>query len=319
MNDIENKVGMQRSEIRRKTRFAKLRPVLLTYTAIRPVNLRLSSVSVNSLKELRCSMARIILFIILGVLASSQIWPAVPDVPGSGTTLNDILAHTRKSVGTFWGQFRSVTCVERVTQEKLGKQGKVEYTQKSAYDYLVLLNAENDGLVVEESRLEQGRKGKSKNIPLLNASGLPTLLLVFHPYYQDDFRYQLQGDELEGGHRVVKIGFAHVPGTRSTTALRLRGEDYPLDLQGVAWVDPETGAIHRIVAGLASPMSDHNLKALTMEVRYDPHTFRFVEGVHWLPSTATIDIQTERQHWRNVHQYSQYKRFAVNTEDRISR
>lgn len=258
-----------------------------------------------------------VLFFCVGVLSASPVRPSDPGAPAPSATLGDLLAHARKSVDAFWNQFRSVTCVETVTQEKLGKQGKVEYRQRSSFDYLALLNIENNDLLVEESRLQQTSKDKPKNIPLLVTSGLPTLLLVFHPNYQEGFRYQLEGEEVAGGQKLVKIRFRHVPGARSTTALRLRNKNYPLEIQGIAWLDPETGTIHRIAAEIAAPMSDINLKRLEMDVSYAP--CEFPEGIHWLPSAATVDVQTERQHWHNLHQYSHYKVFMVNTEDKISR
>jgi len=264
-------------------------------------------------------MNSLVLFFFMGTLTAGETSSADPNVPASDAALNDALVQARKSVGTFWDQFRSVTCVEKVTQEKLGKHGKVDYSQKSIFDYLVLLNAGKDDLFVEESRLQQGKKNKEKNIPLLIANGLPTLILVFHPYYQEDFSYQLEGDEIVGGRRLVKVRFKHVPGTKSTTALRLRGRDYPLDIEGTAWLDPATGAIHRIEAGLATPMPEHNLKVLRMEVSYNQYEFPSVDGVSWLPSTATVNIETERQHWRNTHRYSSYKKFTVNTEEIVSR
>jgi hypothetical protein len=116
---------------------------------------------------------------------------------------------------------------------------------------------------------------------------------------------------------LLQIRFNHIAGTRSTSALRLRGTDIPLDIQGTAWIDPGNGAIHRIVAEIAGPMTDINLKSLQMEVRYAQQTFTSGDAPYWLPSVAVIDIQTERQHWRNVHQYSNYRKFSVNTEDRI--
>jgi hypothetical protein len=137
--------------------------------------------------------------------------------------------------------------------------------------------------------------------------------------YQDDFSYRLEGEEVLGGSRLVKIHFEHIPGTRSTTAIRLRSKDYPLDIQGTAWIEPLTGAIHRIAAELAAPVNDLNLKALKMDVRYGSHAFTRSEDVYWLPLNAAISIQTERQEWRNLHRYSGYKRFTVNTEDVVSR
>ncbi|HYK91153.1 MAG TPA: hypothetical protein VE398_20450 [Acidobacteriota bacterium] len=233
--------------------------------------------------------------------------------------LEDALAHASTSVEAFWKQFPSVTCTESVTQDKLGKSGKVEYEQKSIFDYLIFMNLEGNSLTVEESRLLQKSIGKSKNLPLLISSGFPTLLLVFHPFYQGNFRYQLDGEETANGKNLLRIQFEHISGTRSTSALRLRGRDYPLDLKGTAWVNRETGKIQKIVAGLEAPMDDLNLKVLNVEVRYEPHQFQSSSEVEWLPSTAIIDVETARQRWHNVHSFSNYKRFSVNSESTVGK
>jgi hypothetical protein len=270
-------------------------------------------------KRLFCFLNPLTLFISLNCTPAAAISPGEYGTLSASPGLNEVLVQARKSVGHFWEQFTSVTCIEKVAQEKLGKNGNREYIRKSTFDYLVLADAQEEAISVEESRLEQGKSGKAKNIPLMVANGLPMLLLVFHPYYEEDFEYRLQGEELAEGRKLVKIGFRHIPGMRSTTALRLRGKDYPLDLQGTAFIDLQTGTIHRIVAGIAGPMSDFNLKALEMDVQYNPFEFPPAKGVYWLPATATVDIQTPLQHWRNIHEYSNYKRFSVATEEKVSK
>jgi hypothetical protein len=270
-------------------------------------------------KKLFCLLNPLTLLISLSSIPAAAKSPGDYGTPSTSPTLSETLVQARKSVGTFWKQFTSVTCIEKIAQEKLGKKGNREYLRRSTFDYLVLSNAQGDAISVEESRLEQGKSGKVKNIPLMIANGLPMLLLVFHPYYEEDFEYRLQGEELVDGSRLVKIGFRHIPGMRSTTALRLRGKDYPLDLQGTAFIDPQTGTIHRIVAGIAGPMSDFNLKSLEMDVQYAPFEFPPATRFYWLPSTATVDVHTELQHWRNIHQYSNYKRFTVATEEKVSK
>ncbi len=262
---------------------------------------------------------RRLLVVLPGVFLAGALVFAAAGGRAADPKLEDTLALASKTVEDFWRQFPSVTCTETVTQEKLGKQGKLEYKQQSIFDYLIFMNLEGNDLTVEESRLLQKTIGKSKNLPLLITSGFPTLLLVFHPYYQGNFRYQLDGDELVEGKRLLKVEFEHIPGTRSTSALRLRGRDYPLDLRGSAWIDPQTGAIEKMVAGLTSPMDDLNLKVLNVVVMYEPCKFPAASATEWLPATATIDVETARQHWHNIHSFSNYKRFSVNSESTVTK
>jgi len=34
--------------------------------------------------------------------------------------------------------------------------------------------------------------------------------------------------------------------------------------------------------------------------------------------TATIEVETTRQHWRNTHRFSDYKRFSVSTQESVN-
>ncbi len=235
-------------------------------------------------------------------------------------SLDQTLANTSKSVERFWDQFSSVTCTESVTQEKLGKEGKIEYRQDSVFDYLILMSLKEDELTVEESRLLQKSEGKAKNLPLLTTRGFPTLLLVFHPYYLEDYRYELDGQEQIGGRTLTRIKFEHIPGKRSTSALALRGRDYPLDLKGTAWVEPDTGVVRKMSAALVAPLDDLNLKTLNTDVVYEPEKFpNAPDQVFWLPVTATIEVETARQHWRNIHKFTGYKQFSVSSDSKVGK
>jgi hypothetical protein len=117
----------------------------------------------------------------------------------------------------------------------------------------------------------------------------------------------------------MRIEFRHVPGMRSTSVARLRGHDYPLDLVGTAWVDPGSGVIRKISANLEAPMEDLNLRSLKTEVQYAPQQFPADVTAEWLPVEASIDVETTRQHWRNIHKFADYRRFSVKTETSVSK
>jgi hypothetical protein len=234
--------------------------------------------------------------------------------PESPLSLEDVLARTAKSVERFWDQFPAVNCTERVTQEKLGKEGKTVYRHDAAFDYMIFLNMLGEDLSVEESRLIQKEIGKSQNLPLLLTSGFSTLVLIFHPYYQGSFEFQRLEDESVAGHRLMRISYRHIHGTRSTSALRLRGQDYPLDLEGTAWIDPEAWVVEKIDSRLVSPLEDLNLRSLNATVHYAPQHFPSISAAEWLPVEASIDVETARQHWRNIHKFESYRQFSVKSE-----
>jgi hypothetical protein len=245
---------------------------------------------------------------------------APPHALAADHDLEDLLARTSQQVSNFLEQFSDVKCTEKVIQEKLGKEGKVEVKEESTYDYLVILTNVGGELSLDESRLAVNEaKSDRKNTSLLVSNGFATLFLVFHPYYAQSFRFAAQEDEVVDGHRLSKVSFRHVSGTRSMAALALRGREYPLELSGTAWIDPETGVIRKIAADIGDTMQDVGLKTLHSEVEYAPVPFRGMKETYWFPAQARVEVETPRRHWRNTHHFADYKRFSVDTEEQVAK
>ncbi len=232
--------------------------------------------------------------------------------------LTDLLARTASQTSGFLDQFSDVKCTEQVRQEKLGKDDKVELKEDSTYDYLVILTNAGGELNLSESRIPvHEAKRDRKNTSMLLSNGFATLFLVFHPYYAKAFKFSLAGEELVGGRMLEKIGFEHVPGMKSPAALALRGREYPLELSGTAWIDPQTGTIAKIEAGIADSLQDVGLKALSSEIDFAPVPFSDSKQVYWFPTQARVEVETARQHWRNLHQFTAYRKFTVSTEEQV--
>jgi hypothetical protein len=229
------------------------------------------------------------------------------------------LTRTSQQVSSYLDQLSDVKCTEQVTQEKLGKDGKVEQKEESAYDYLVILTTSGGELSLDESRLVvHEAKPDRKNTSMLVSNGFATLFLVFHPYYADSFRFTALEDDVVAGRSLSKVRFQHVRGTRSPAALALRGREYPLDLSGTAWIDPQTGMIARITASIENTLEDVGLKALRSDLEFSPVPFPGMKETYWFPAQATVEVETPRQHWRNVHRFTDYKRFSVSTEEQVA-
>ncbi len=253
---------------------------------------------------------------LLGIAIVASCMACLVDTPAiAADNLSLILSRTSQQVSDFLQQFSNVRCTERVEQERLGPSDKAEVKDDSTYDYLIILSNEGGELSLDESRLAiHGAKPDKKNRPMMVTNGFATLFLIFHPYYAGSFQFSLLGDETVEGRVLSKVAFQHIRGTRSVAALSLAGREYPLELSGTAWIDPESGTITRIVAGIGNSMDDVGLKSLQTEIEYAPVPFRGEKETYWYPQRATVDVQTSRQHWRNTHEFSAYEQFSVSTE-----
>jgi hypothetical protein len=247
------------------------------------------------------------------LLATLLVTPAM----ASGPSLDVVLDRTAQHAERFVQQLPDVKCTERVVQAKLGKGEKAQYQEESTFDFLLMPQVRAGEIAVEESRLALAEPRHRKNLPLLVTNGFSTLMLIFHPVYRESFEFDPMPDEQLEGRPVSRVHFRHVRGKRSPSALILRGREYPLRLEGDAWIDTGTGAILRLSVGLLTSMEDVGLRAFHADVSYRATSFTAAPQSYWLPVTATIEVETLRQHWRNVHSFADYKLFSVSSSSTI--
>jgi len=268
--------------------------------------MKTTSPKVLSLRSCALAVAGLLLS-----MTSTTVWAA--------DGLDDILSRVSARVADSLERFSETRCTEKVNQQKLSSDGKVERDINSTYDYLVIFTNAGGELSLDESRKPVGEGKPDKNsTPLLVTNGFATLFLIFHPYFAGSFQFTALGVETAGDRQLKKIGFHYVRGTRSPAALALRGREYPLPLSGMAWIEPDTGAITRIVADLGNTMEDVGVKSLRTDVTYAPVPFRDLKESYWFPSRASVEVETPRQHWRNIHVFNDYQRFSVSTEEKVA-
>jgi hypothetical protein len=229
----------------------------------------------------------------------------------------DLLRKSGQAVERLWEQLSAVNCIESVQQEKLSPAGKSVFRQQSDFDYIAILQITGSDILVDESRSTLREPGKDSGLPLLITNGFSTFALIFHPFYQGAFEYGLPERVTEDGREFLAVKFRHIEGARSPSVLKLRNREYPIDWQGTAWLDPLSGAVVRVSAELGKSMEDIGLKTLRADVRYAAVEFKEEAGAHWLPTIATIEVETPRQRWRNLHTFTNYKLFSVGVKNAV--
>lgn len=267
------------------------------------------------------SILRMAIFIILALAP----FGAIPDAAAqqspesiaqiqSGTsspTAMESLEHARKLVEIFFEQSQNVVCEESVAQTTLGKNGKPNYREESRYQYQLEASTANGNLKLRESREAVKIAFRDPARTLLVTNGFTSMLMIVHPSYEASYQFEYKGESVADGRSIVEIGYKSVPGGTSPAALQLRGRNYPLPLSGSIWIDKQSGSIVRLTAAVDSSLSDLGLKGLTSDIHYALVQFHDPEESYWMPLSATIDVETPLQHWRNVHRFTGYKRFSA--------
>jgi hypothetical protein len=219
----------------------------------------------------------------------------------------------QRQVTAYVAKLADLHCTESVTQEKLASNGHVEASERAKYDYLIMMDGSGDDFQLNESRIESSAS-RRKQLPMLITNGFSTALLVFHPYYRDGFQFDAGAEETVDGRPAVPIHFSHIKGRRTPAALALRGREYPLELQGTAWIDKQSGEVVKLDASLMNDMSDIGLRSLGIHVEYKTANLGKTSSNMTLPALAVVDVTTPRQHWRNTHVFDGYKSFSAEAE-----
>lgn len=229
----------------------------------------------------------------------------------------DVLARMRKHVQDYFDQFSDLTCKESVTQLVLNASGRTIYRETSGYDYQFQTSDQNGKWKFNETRAPHNPAFRDPARTLLVTTGFASLLLVAHPMYEASYVFEPDGSEVIAGVSYSKIRFTPVPGGSSPATLRLRGKNYPLPLSGTFWIEPQSGAVVKMEATVDSGLSDVGLAGMHSEVLFALHQFHDKGEAVWVPDSAIIDVQTPQQHWRNLHRFTDYKRFDVNVHEEI--
>jgi len=235
-----------------------------------------------------------------------------------GATDISLLERTGERVKMFWDQLASVASTESILQEKLNPKGKVVLNNRTKFDYLITLRWDQQGMLVDESRLAVGQaQKKAPQGTLLTSQGFATLLMIFHPQFQSSYAFTSSGATDPAGKQVL-IDFSAKNGAPTPAVLALKGRDYPIGWEGTAWIDPGLAMVTKIEAHWKTPPEEIGLQDVSTEVIYARTQFQGSTKALWLPTMAKVEVKTLHQHWRNTHEFLGYRLFSVEADSTVA-
>jgi len=233
--------------------------------------------------------------------------------------LEEILKRTGEGVAAFFQSFPSTLSLERVHQERLDKNGKVQFALDQEFQYLLLARYEKWGLAIQEHRsTAEGRLSELSglNQGLMLTSGFTSASSIFHPDYQSGATFRHLGRQTLDGRDLHVVAFAQKPETARMMGRFITDQGSAVILtQGLAWIDSTTFQIVRLRTDLLNPLSNVRLDRQTTEIQFKQVSFKELATVLWLPQEVTVTVDWRGRTLRNLHRYSDFRLFNVETRE----
>jgi hypothetical protein len=254
-------------------------------------------------------------------LVAPDIDEKVPPVePGVACNLEEVIKNSGKRIQEFVANVDRYAATEAVTHESINKWGFASHPIKFQFDYLVSIKQNRLGLLtVDEYRDTHYLPAKFPDG--VATTGLPALVLIFHPYYAENFAISCEGLARSKGQSAWQVYFrqrADKPNTIRSYKIGAEGPAYPVALKGRAWIAADSFQIVRLETDLINPLPQIRLVSDHATIEYGPVHFKARNLDMWLPQNAEVhyDWKGRRSHRR--HSFKNYLLFSVDEKQKIS-
>jgi len=226
-----------------------------------------------------------------------------------------ILKKAGHSVDVFIGNVGDLIADEDVTQQRLNADGKVKAKLRTRDDYLILHHGYEWGASSEYRMDKSGNRlgaiGLEKGYLVTAGYALNSISFGTDTQSQSNFRYL--GDQKLGARDAFVLAFAQRPGEVTfSTVMRGTGiHETEMYTQGILWIDKNNFQILRLRSDLLEPNKEIRLNRATTDVSFSQVQLQNNPEPLWLPNDVTVFIEIANEKYRNLHHYTNYRRYQV--------
>jgi hypothetical protein len=150
--------------------------------------------------------------------------------------------------------------------------------------------------------------------------GLPTLALVFHPYYQEKYEFSCEGRGAWRGEPAWMVHFQQRTDHKSAMLIyRVGGKSFAVGLKGRAWIGTTNSQILAIETDTMRPVPEIRLVRDHQLIEYGPVDFRNDTLHLWLPKSADWYSSLSGQRYHRRHTFSHFLLFSVEDQQKIDK
>ena len=214
-------------------------------------------------------------------------------------------------------RFTATENMEHTALSPLGLQISHETRQ---FNYLVEIrkSAKKEDLDVQEYR--DGSVSVQQFPAHLGTVGLPTLVLVFHPYYQPKYDFKCEGSGSWGGRKTWVVHFQQKADSHSEMLVyHVNGRFFPVGMKGRAWIDTETSQILAMESDMIKPIPEIRLMRDHQLIEYGPVAFANAHTNLWLPKSADWYCSISGHRYHRRHSFSNFLLFSIDDSQKIGK
>ena len=238
---------------------------------------------------------------------------------GESCALDEVVQKAEKRTLELVQAVDRFTATESVTHESINKHGIASSPERRKFAYVVAIQEVRQGhLGVTEYRNGGGALNEFPGG--IVTSGLPALVLIFHPYYAPNYEMTCEGLTWLNGRLAWQLHFRQKPDKPNelkTYQFGINGASYSVGLKGRAWISADSYQVVRMETDLMAPMPQIELLAEHTAIEYAPVRFREGDVTLWLPQSAEVYFAWRGRRVHRRHAFDNYMLFTVDDKQRI--
>jgi hypothetical protein len=230
---------------------------------------------------------------------------------------DQVLQIAGDQVQQFIRSLEEFTALETVEHYNIDKSGNRKERDVRKFPYVVIVTHDPMGWFgLEEFR--NGSTDKDQFPAHIATTGLPAVVLVFHPEYAVDFEFSCEGLVRYRDHEFWQMHFAQ----RKDRPVRIEsyvvnGASYSVYLQGRAWIEPGKGQVVRLESELEKPVPEIQLWQQNQKIDYIGVRFTSINQEVWLPHTAEVYVERHGRRFYRRHSFEDFRLFNVDTAQNV--
>lgn len=240
-----------------------------------------------------------------------------PVEPGVPCSLDTVLQKASKRITELVRDVDRFEATESLESARINGEGIAGKPETRNFRYMVTIGEPRPGLLSVDEFHGAGI-GFADFPDGVQTSGLPALVLVFHPLQIDNYKFTCEGLARTDAGISWQVYFQQRPDRIPTLhGYTLGDQSYAVGLKGRAWISADTYQVVRLQTDLVKPHPEIRLVAEHTLINYGPVRFKTKNVNMWLPQTAEVyfDWRGKRVHRRLT--YSNYMLFSVDDKQLI--